>query len=71
MVDQTLYHQCISGTVPASPLVMEMQTGSTNNHIYDIFFLFVAPMLAAPVLMMHYKGDCHVSSTSPNRQVND
>jgi hypothetical protein len=30
------------GTVP--PLVMEMQTGSTNNHISQIFFVLAAPM---------------------------
>jgi hypothetical protein len=55
---------------------MEMQTGSTNNHITQIFFVFAAPMylwdwLAAPVLMERYMGDCHVSSTSHNRQVAD
>jgi hypothetical protein len=49
------------GTVPVLPLVMEMQTGSTNNHISQIFFVFSAPMywwdwLAAPVLMVRYKG---------------
>jgi hypothetical protein len=27
--------------------------------------------LSAPVLMVRYKGDCHVSSTSPNRQVGE
>jgi hypothetical protein len=48
---------------------MEMQTGSTNNHNSQIFFVFAAPIywwdwLAAPVLMVRYKGDCHVSSTS-------
>jgi hypothetical protein len=31
-----------TGTVPL--LVMEMQTGSTNNHISQIFFVFAAPM---------------------------
>jgi hypothetical protein len=31
-----------TGTVP--PLVMEMQTGSTNNHISQIFFVLAAPM---------------------------
>ncbi len=46
-----------------------MQTGSTNNHISQIFFVFAAPMywwdwLAAPILMVRYKGDCHVSSTN-------
>jgi hypothetical protein len=48
-------------TVP--PLVMEMQTGSTNNHLSQIYFVFAAPIysiggiwLAAPVLMMLYKG---------------
>jgi hypothetical protein len=45
-----------------------MQTGSTNYpHFQD--FVFAAPMywcdwLAAPVLMVCYKGDFHVSSTS-------
>jgi hypothetical protein len=39
--------------VPVPPLVMEMQTGSTNYHISQIFFVFAAPMywwnwLAAP-----------------------
>ncbi len=52
-VEQALYHKCIGGTVPVPLLVMEMQTGSTNNHIYQIFFVFAAPMywwdwLAAP-----------------------
>ncbi len=59
--------------MPVPPLVMEMQTGSTNNHIPRIFFVFAAPMywwdwLAASILMVRYKGDCHVSSTSPNRR---
>jgi hypothetical protein len=54
----------------------ENETGSTNNHISQIFFVFAAPMywwdwLAVPVLMVRYKGDCHVSSTSPDRQVDD
>jgi hypothetical protein len=31
-----------TGTVP--PLVMEMQTGSTTNHISEIFFVLAAPM---------------------------
>jgi hypothetical protein len=52
-----------------------MQTGSNNNHISQIFFVFAAPRdwLAAPVLMVRYEGDgdYHVSSTSPNQQVND
>ena len=43
-----------TGIVP--PLVMELQTGSTNNHISQIFFVFAAPMywdwLAAPVLVV-------------------
>jgi hypothetical protein len=51
-------------------------TGSTNNQISQIFFVFAAPMywgdsLEAPVLMVLYKGGCHVSSTSPNRQIDD
>jgi hypothetical protein len=54
-------------------LVMEMQTGNTNNHTSQIFFVLAAPMywrewLVAPVLMVPYKGKCHVSSTIPNRQ---
>jgi hypothetical protein len=52
---------------------MERQTGSTNDHISQIFFVFAAQIywwdwLAAPVPM---KGDCHFSSTSPNQQVDD
>jgi hypothetical protein len=48
--------------VPVPPLVMDMQTGSTNNHISLIFFVFVAPLywwdlLAASVLMVRYKAD--------------
>jgi hypothetical protein len=31
-----------TGTVPSK--VMEMQTGSTNNHISQIFFVLAAPM---------------------------
>jgi hypothetical protein len=55
---------------------MEMQTGSTNNHISWIFFVLAAPMqwwywLAAPVLMVRYKEDCHVSSTNTSRQIGD
>jgi hypothetical protein len=55
----------IGGIVPVPPLVMEMQTGSTNNHISQIFFVFPAPVylwdrLAAPAQMVHYKGDCQV-----------
>jgi hypothetical protein len=70
MVEQALYLQCTGGTVPVPPLVMEMHTGSTINHISQIFFVFAGPMywwdwLAAPVIMVCYKGDCHVSSTSP------
>jgi hypothetical protein len=64
-VEQALDHQCIGG-IP--PLVMEMQKGSINNHISKIFFVFAAPMywwdwLAAPVIMVPYKGECHVSGT--------
>jgi hypothetical protein len=58
MVDQALYH-VVQNPVP--PFAMEIQTGSTNNHISQIFFVFSAPMywwdwLAAPVLMVRYKG---------------
>jgi hypothetical protein len=53
--------QGIGGTVLVLLLVMEMQTGSTNNPISQIFFVFAAPMywwdwFAAPVLMVRYKG---------------
>jgi hypothetical protein len=34
----------IGGTDPVPPLVMEMQTGSTNNHLSQIFFVLAAPM---------------------------
>jgi hypothetical protein len=56
--------QGIGGTVPVLT-IMEMHTGSTNNHISQIFLVFAAPMywwdwLAAPVLTVIYKGDCHV-----------
>jgi hypothetical protein len=37
------YQQCIGGTVHVSPLVMEIQNDSTNNHISQIFFV-QAPM---------------------------
>ncbi len=65
-VEQALYHQCKGGTNTVPPLVMEMQTGSTSNHISQIFFV-----LAAPVLMVRYKEDCHVCSTNTNRQIDD
>jgi hypothetical protein len=39
MLEQALYHQCIGGTVLVPLLVMEMQTGSPNNHISLIFFV--------------------------------
>ncbi len=38
------HHQCNGGTNTVPPLVMEMQTGSTNNHISRIFFVLAAPM---------------------------
>jgi hypothetical protein len=74
MVEEALYHHCIGGTVPVPLIVMEMQTGSTNNHISQIFFVFAAPMycwhwLIAPVQMVVYKVHCHVSSTRLNRLV--
>jgi hypothetical protein len=60
-------------SVPVPPLVKEMQTDSANNHISQIFFVFTVPMywwdwLAAPILMVRYKGDCHVCSTIPNTE---
>jgi hypothetical protein len=61
--------QCSIGvTVPVPPLVMEMQTGGTNDYISQIFFVFAAPIywLAALELMLRYNRDCHVSSTSSN-----
>jgi len=39
MVEQPLYHQCNGGTNTGPPLVMELETGSTNNHISQIFFV--------------------------------
>ena len=76
MVEQALYYQYNGGANTVPPLVMEMQTYSTNNHISQIFFVFAAQMcwwdwLAAPVLMVHYKEGCHVSNTSPNQQIDD
>jgi hypothetical protein len=68
-VELAMHHQCIGGTLPVPPLFMEMQTGSTNNHNSQIFFVLAAPVywwdwLAAPVLMVHYKGKCLVNSTN-------
>jgi hypothetical protein len=40
----TMYHQCNGGTNTVLPLVMEMQTGSTNNHVSQIFFVLAAAM---------------------------
>ncbi len=59
MVEQALYHQCNDGTNTVPPLVMGMQSGSTNNHISQIFFV-----LAAPNVMVVL-----VSSTSTNSAV--
>jgi hypothetical protein len=61
MVEQKLYFQCIGGTVSVPPLGMEIQTGSPNNHISQISFVFAALMywwnwLAAPVLLVCYRG---------------
>jgi hypothetical protein len=44
MVEQALYHQCNGGTNTGPPLVMEIETGSTNNHISQMFFVLAAPM---------------------------
>jgi hypothetical protein len=70
MVVQTLYHQCIGGTVPVPSFVIEMQTCSTNDHISQIFFVFAAPMywwhwLAAPVLMVCLKGIVMLAAPAP------
>jgi hypothetical protein len=43
-VEQALYHQRNGGTNTVPPLVMEMQTDRTNNHIFQIFFVLAAPM---------------------------
>jgi hypothetical protein len=59
LVEQALYHQCNGGTNTVPPLVMELQTGSTNNHISRIFFV-----LAAPNVMVVL-----VSSTSNNGEL--
>jgi hypothetical protein len=71
LVEQALYYQSIGGTEMFPQLVMEMQTGSTNNHISQIFFVLAASMywrdwLVAPVLIVRY-----VCSTNPNQQVDD
>jgi hypothetical protein len=63
-----------TGTVPpmywwysaCSTISHGMQTHSTNNHSSQIFFVFAEQMywwdwLTAPVIMVRYKGDCHVS----------
>jgi hypothetical protein len=44
MVEPALYHQCNGGTNTVPPLVMEMQTGSTKNHISQIIIVLAAPM---------------------------
>jgi hypothetical protein len=44
MVEQALYHQCFGGNNTVPPLVMEIKTGSTNNHISQIFFVLAAQM---------------------------
>jgi hypothetical protein len=44
LVELALYHQSNGGTEMFPPLVMEMQTGSTNNHISHIFFVLAASM---------------------------
>jgi hypothetical protein len=38
--------QCITNVLVDMfpPLVMEMLTGSTNNHIFQIYFVLAAPM---------------------------
>jgi hypothetical protein len=75
-LELVLYHQCIGGTDMFPQLVTDMQTGSTNNHISPIIFVLAAPThwwdwLVAPVLMVRYKGECCVSSTSLTPHVND
>ncbi len=55
MVEQARYHQCIGGTGPVPPLVMQIHQAAP---------MYWWDWLAAPELMVHYKGDCHVSSTS-------
>jgi hypothetical protein len=44
MVEKALYHQCNGEPKTVPPLFMEMKTGSTNNHISQIFFVLAAPM---------------------------
>jgi hypothetical protein len=74
-VELALYYQCtVGGTDMFPPLVMEMQTGSTKNHISQIFFVLAAPMywwdwLVAPVLhflMVRYKGSIMLAATTLN-----
>jgi hypothetical protein len=38
-----IFHQCIDGTDMFPPTVMQMHTGSTNNHVSQIFFVLAAP----------------------------
>jgi hypothetical protein len=54
LVELALYHECIRVTDMFPPLVVQMHTGSTNNHISQIFFLLAASVywwdwLLAPV----------------------
>jgi len=44
LVELALYHECIRVTDMFPPLVVQMHTGSTNNHISHIFFLLAAPV---------------------------
>jgi len=44
LVKLALFHQCIDGTDMFPPTVLEMQTGSTNNHVSQIFFVLAAPV---------------------------
>jgi hypothetical protein len=46
----------------SAPLLQ--QTGSTINHLSQIFFVLAAPMYWR-------KGECHGNGISPNRQVYD
>jgi hypothetical protein len=51
------YTISIGGANMFPPIVMEMQTGSTNKHISQIFFPLAAPMYWwVPILVVRYKG---------------
>jgi hypothetical protein len=60
-------HQYIDGNILAPPIGKVLQTGSTNNHIFRIFFMLAAPiywweMVSSTNVLVRYKGNLNVSS---------